>query len=755
MTDEQSVLYQFYPIEFETDLNGKKNDWEAVVLLPFIDEELLLKTARAVNSQLSDEEKHRNSPGFLLCFRWGLSDLTKLYRGQDDKPAVICERMSSSQFHIDRSEIVYGLVPGVKVGVYFPGFPTFGHLSFESDIVENDEGNCRNGTAGERVALKVTGCEQEKVESMAKKYLGEVLYVNWPHLKAALCVKICSENRWYEVSAEGEIASRMIWGETAMAFPSQIVVRNLLVDQVSLRYTSLSQMFPCGSTVFVLNPDFYGCEGIVLEHVNKSRVLVSVTLRSEPDLSELRAVDAARQNIGLDLKYNKLKKEIPDYSHRDEYGLWWFSEKVLPLVSEYTHNRMRRFDDLRQWLKSLPTSRLSKLTSGTDYASEDQIQKLEQTIMHSEMKSVQKKLTVHPTFLYRSVLSSDLCSVEPVSSFHLFDRVVNVRNGSLVPLGLRGTIVAVIKRDTGEICKVDVVFDEAFPGAESIRGSKSSGYRVEPSSLINLSFHGGQRKPWQSERAGLHKSRADLGIKSVNQCSAVVQQKSVFNKLNEPQSSVILPAPPAPPPPPRGAYPTRVFTNHAMRNSGRLGGEDLFEKLTRSLQTASLHPEFIDDLRTPYKGLSCSRVMSRPAAFMNQNFPVRPARPCMPFYLPPPARRNVCLSASSRPLFYGGIPVYPEAKVIPVQPHSGAFVPLQVLRNMKVTSPHKSNSSWGKKHETSAGVEIKKDFVSRGGASRQNNVFSKVPVLQGKLDPIEDNWRLRSSRLAARFATDD
>ena len=38
MTDSNSELIEYYPENFETDLNGKKHDWEAVVLLPFIDE---------------------------------------------------------------------------------------------------------------------------------------------------------------------------------------------------------------------------------------------------------------------------------------------------------------------------------------------------------------------------------------------------------------------------------------------------------------------------------------------------------------------------------------------------------------------------------------------------------------------------------------------------------------------------------------------------------------------------------------------
>ena len=35
---ESSPIGDFYPVEFEQDLNGKRQDWEAVVLIPFIDE---------------------------------------------------------------------------------------------------------------------------------------------------------------------------------------------------------------------------------------------------------------------------------------------------------------------------------------------------------------------------------------------------------------------------------------------------------------------------------------------------------------------------------------------------------------------------------------------------------------------------------------------------------------------------------------------------------------------------------------------
>ena len=38
MTSPESPILHFFPSEFESDLNGKKNSWEAVVKIPFIDE---------------------------------------------------------------------------------------------------------------------------------------------------------------------------------------------------------------------------------------------------------------------------------------------------------------------------------------------------------------------------------------------------------------------------------------------------------------------------------------------------------------------------------------------------------------------------------------------------------------------------------------------------------------------------------------------------------------------------------------------
>lgn len=43
MYNPDSPILDFYPKTFELDLNGKKQDWEAVVKIPFLDQSRLLK----------------------------------------------------------------------------------------------------------------------------------------------------------------------------------------------------------------------------------------------------------------------------------------------------------------------------------------------------------------------------------------------------------------------------------------------------------------------------------------------------------------------------------------------------------------------------------------------------------------------------------------------------------------------------------------------------------------------------------------
>jgi 5'-3' exoribonuclease 2 len=63
MTDDDSPIKEFYPEEFEVDLNGKKFAWQGVALLPFIDEKRLLDAMAMKYPLLTDDENRRNTFG--------------------------------------------------------------------------------------------------------------------------------------------------------------------------------------------------------------------------------------------------------------------------------------------------------------------------------------------------------------------------------------------------------------------------------------------------------------------------------------------------------------------------------------------------------------------------------------------------------------------------------------------------------------------------------------------------------------------
>ncbi|KAH9893762.1 hypothetical protein F4778DRAFT_772513 [Xylariomycetidae sp. FL2044] len=63
MTDPDSPIIDFYPEEFEIDLNGKKMAWQGVALLPFIEMPRLLAAVEARYPQLSAADAARNGVG--------------------------------------------------------------------------------------------------------------------------------------------------------------------------------------------------------------------------------------------------------------------------------------------------------------------------------------------------------------------------------------------------------------------------------------------------------------------------------------------------------------------------------------------------------------------------------------------------------------------------------------------------------------------------------------------------------------------
>ena len=129
MTNPDSPIIDFYPRDFELDMNGKKQEWEAVVKIPFIDEKRLLAAMAPKDAMLSEGEKKRNEFGVSLKFVYS-QDVDFTY--PSSLPGIFPDlehcRCVENIFELPTMEgldVYVGLVQGVKLGeAALAGFPS-------------------------------------------------------------------------------------------------------------------------------------------------------------------------------------------------------------------------------------------------------------------------------------------------------------------------------------------------------------------------------------------------------------------------------------------------------------------------------------------------------------------------------------------------------------------------------------------------------------------------------------------------------
>jgi 5'-3' exoribonuclease 1 len=67
-------MREFYPLDFELDLNGRSTPWEAIILIPFVDEDLLFAIENRLTAEgkikLTAEEENRNTLGNNKQITW-------------------------------------------------------------------------------------------------------------------------------------------------------------------------------------------------------------------------------------------------------------------------------------------------------------------------------------------------------------------------------------------------------------------------------------------------------------------------------------------------------------------------------------------------------------------------------------------------------------------------------------------------------------------------------------------------------------
>ncbi|KAM0254342.1 hypothetical protein ACHAQJ_006874 [Trichoderma viride] len=210
MTNPNSPIVDFYPRDFELDMNGKKMEWEAVVKIPFIDETRLLTAMAPQNELLSDDEKARNGFGVALKFTYS-PEVNFTY--PSPLPGIFpeiqychCIENIFELPNIEGLEYISGLTNGALVNIKaLAGFPTLHTLPYSAQLVEGYGVNVfQQDSRNPSVIVTLTETElRTKVETWKKK-LGQRCFVGYPFLQEAKVMKVQDELFTYEL-AEDEV----------------------------------------------------------------------------------------------------------------------------------------------------------------------------------------------------------------------------------------------------------------------------------------------------------------------------------------------------------------------------------------------------------------------------------------------------------------------------------------------------------------------------------------------------------------------
>ncbi|XP_064131616.1 5'-3' exoribonuclease 1 isoform X7 [Loxodonta africana] len=227
MTSEDSPIIEYYPPDFKTDLNGKQQEWEAVVLIPFIDEKRLLEAMESCNHSLKKEERKRNQHSeCLMC--WYDRDTEFIYPSPwpEKFPPIqrCCTRYKIISLDAWRVDISKNKITRVdQKALYFCGFPTLKHIKHKFFLKKSGVQVFQQSSRGENMMLEILSnadSDELSIENVASSVLGKSVFVNWPHLEEARVVAVSDgETKFYVEEPPG--TQRLYLGRTSP--PSKVI----------------------------------------------------------------------------------------------------------------------------------------------------------------------------------------------------------------------------------------------------------------------------------------------------------------------------------------------------------------------------------------------------------------------------------------------------------------------------------------------------------------------------------------------------
>ncbi|GAA5835075.1 hypothetical protein JCM9279_007191 [Rhodotorula babjevae] len=212
MSDPASPIIDFYPAIFEQDMNGKKQEWEAIVKIPFIDEKRLLKTMAAREPRLTKEERARNAYGESTKFTYDEA-INETYPSslRDFFPDLVNNHTRLDVFHLPTLDggktLVKGLLEGARVGKEaVSGFPSLHTIPHTASLGFHGVNVFQTDSRRETMVVSIDNqFDNVKVEDVARQLVGGTAHVGYPYLREALVEAISDELFRYDKDQNGVV----------------------------------------------------------------------------------------------------------------------------------------------------------------------------------------------------------------------------------------------------------------------------------------------------------------------------------------------------------------------------------------------------------------------------------------------------------------------------------------------------------------------------------------------------------------------
>ncbi|WVQ68061.1 uncharacterized protein L199_006267 [Kwoniella botswanensis] len=213
MYEETSPIIDFYPRDFALDMNGKKQDWEAVIKIPFIDEVRLLRAMAARDQRLTSEEKSRNQNYVATQFEYDAEQEASYPSSAPGYfPDLAKAQCRSSPFHLptlgDGIELILGLLDGVHLGAKaLAGFPSLQTLPHQGTLGYHGVNVFQSDSRNQSMIITITAKhDRPNTGDIAKRMIGQRTFHSWPYLHEGMVVAVSDDMFKYELQKMGKTA---------------------------------------------------------------------------------------------------------------------------------------------------------------------------------------------------------------------------------------------------------------------------------------------------------------------------------------------------------------------------------------------------------------------------------------------------------------------------------------------------------------------------------------------------------------------